>query len=103
MLLLPVLAACGGGGDDDDDSGDAGPGASGSSSNSNKGGNSDAKLPQVKAATYGSGKVHVEISGDRDEKIDVDGSGIAQDGFALFTYASDNAGVQISFNNDSQS
>ncbi len=103
VSLLPVLVACGSSGDDDDDDpGDAAPGASRSSSDTKKGGDSDVKLPAIKAAVYGSGKVHVEVSGDKDQKVDADGNGIAQDGFALFTYSNNDVSVQISFSNESK-
>ncbi len=96
VCLVPALVACGSSGDDDDDDddpSDAGPGASGSSSGTKKGGDADVKLPEIKAATYSSGKMQIEVSGDKSQKLDLDGSGLAQDGFAFFNYGSDKGGV----------
>lgn len=101
VLVVPAFVACGGGDDDDDDDGGSSQ-VPGGSSGSNSGSKSDAKLPQVKAGNYGSGKVHIEITGDKDLKLDLDGNGFAQDGYALFTYAGTDATVAIALSNESE-
>ena len=85
VLLLPALGACGSSGDDDDDDDGSSPFGDRGSEATKPGKTSDVKLPNVKAATYGSGKAHIEISGDKNQTLDLDGGAIAQDGFALFT------------------
>lgn len=101
LLLLPallVLGACGGGGDDDDDddSGDSG-GVAGSNSG-NRARNSDgADLKEIKDGVFDKGKVRLEVSGDKDFEIEVDGGGIVNGGFALLTFGSTDATVLLSF------
>lgn len=101
VLLLPALVACGSSGDDDDDDDGSSPFGDGGSQATKSGKRSDVKLPNIKAATYGSGKAHIEISGDKTQKIDLEGNGIAQDGFGLFTYVGSDGSIQISVSSTS--
>ncbi len=94
VLALPVVLACGGGDDDDDDSGL--PGGGSGSSQPTTGSSSDAKIPKINDGNYSKAKVHVEITGDRKQTVDLDGGGIATGGFGLFTYAGSDATIQIS-------
>ncbi len=96
LALVPVVllvAACGG--DDDDSNGDAGDESSGATSERSSG--DGARIPQVRDANFVSGKVHIEVSGDKDFKVDSDGNGIAANGFTLLTYGSEDATVILSF------
>lgn len=102
VLALPLMAACGGDDDDDDDGGgDASSNGSGNKSDGN--GSSDDNRTssntdfKITAGTYGSGKVHIEVSGDKDFKFDADGNGIAVEDFALLTFTSSDAGIQLAF------
>ncbi|MGE3074496.1 MAG: hypothetical protein AB7N24_00085 [Dehalococcoidia bacterium] len=108
LLLIPLVllfAACGGGGgDDDDDSSSPGdspfaPKDSNDSSGSTSSSKNNAELvAKFEDGNFGSGKVHVEISGDVKTSFDADGSGIATNGFALLTFTNDTESVQIAFN-----
>jgi hypothetical protein len=101
------MLACGGG--DDDDSDDSSSDDSGADSESgddsdnddrdDEGEDSDANIPDIEAAFYGSGEVRIKITGDKDLEIRAEGNGIAQEGFALFTYQSSDASVQIGLSN----
>lgn len=102
LILVPALAlfgACGGSDGDSDDSGDSGNGAASSPAASNddatRSSNGSAGIPAIKDGTFGDGEVHVEISGDKQLKLDVKGNGMATGGFALLTFASEDAAVTL--------
>jgi hypothetical protein len=113
LALFPLMVACGGGGDDDDsDSSDGSDENSAaqdgrdddgddSDSDNDNGDDSDAGIPDIEAAFYGSGEVHIQVTGDKDFEIDAEGNGIAQEGFALFTYQNADASIQIAFSSAS--
>ncbi len=101
LAVLPVLlfvSACGG----DDDESSNGDDDSGSSSSSSNGSSSSSKnsvdIPKIKDANFEKAKAHIEVSGGKDFKLDLDGNGLALDGFALLTFATNDGSVQISAN-----
>lgn len=108
LIMIPVLAllgACGGGDDDSDDRGnDPGgdsstPTTSGDAPGSSNG---SANIPAIKDAVFADGEVHVEVSGDKDFKLDLKGNGIATGGYALLTFVNDEASVILAFQADSE-
>jgi hypothetical protein len=109
LILIPVLAligACGGGDDDSDDGGDDSGGDSStpttSGGGSSRSSNGDVDIPAIKDGAFADGTVHVEVSGDKDFKFDAKGNGIATGGYALLTFASDEASVILAFQADSE-
>lgn len=118
LALIPallMLAACGGGDDDDDSSGDNDVGADATSaanngggtrstatSGGNKGSKAKVDVPTVRDGTFGEGSVHVEYSGGKDFKGDVEGNGIAQEGYTLLTFGDRDAAVILTFQHDSK-
>jgi hypothetical protein len=104
LILIPALAilrACGGGDDDSDDGGDDAAGASSSPANTSGDGssssNGNANIPAIKDGAFAEGEVHVEVSGDKDFKMDVEGNGIATGGYTLLTFTDDEATVILAF------
>lgn len=101
LTILPVVlafAACGGG-DDSDDSDNpfsSGDEKSGDSKSSN-GDDFDVKVPIMKDGVLGDGTAHIQVSGDRDMKLDPKGNGIINGGFALLTFTNSDATVILSF------
>lgn len=91
---LALLVACGSSGDDDDDSENDTSDEDGETSQRD-GDSSDVEIPDVKSGAYRSGSVKIEITGDKDIDIEADGNGFAQEGFALLSYQSSDANVQI--------
>jgi hypothetical protein len=116
LVLIPALAilgACGGGDDDSDEgAGDASPGdesGSGASASPTRGGgdsggssSKDAVFQAIKDGAFGEGKLHIEISGDKDLEFDAAGNGLATGGYTLLTFASDKASVLLAFQADSK-
>ncbi len=106
LVLVPclaLLASCGG----DDDSDDSSGGDDASSATTAKGdaggtSNLSVKVPAIKDGNFEKGTVHIEVSGGKDFKVDLEGNGLATNGFALLTFASNDASVQISLSNDSK-
>jgi len=96
LALLSLVAACGGSDDDDADSGDDDDDSSAQRSSGGEG-KYEVDVPKIKEVVYSGGKVHLEVSGDEDAKIDADGNGIATPGFLLATYGSADASVILSF------
>jgi hypothetical protein len=99
-----LLAACGSSGDDEggDAGGDDGVDSTAASSSSpkssdSKPGESKSGLREIKDGNYEHGKVELQVSGDKEASFGGDGTGFAQDGFALLTYGSRDAAVIISF------
>ncbi len=86
-----IAAACGGDDDDDDDGGDDSDSSSSSSSqNRSKG------VPNLKVTDGGlTGSITVDITGDRKEKLEMDGAGVAQSGAAYVSFAKDTASLQL--------
>ncbi len=105
LVLIPALAllgACGGGGDDDDSGGDSDDSSGQASSptaasGDSRSSNGDADIPSIKDGAFADGEVHVEVSGDKDFKIDLKGNGIATGGYTLLTFVSDEASVILAF------
>ncbi len=116
LVLIPALAllgACGGGDDDSDgeagdDSPASGSGSGASASPAGGGGDNgassdkDAAFQAIKDGMFGDGKVHVEISGDKDAEIDAPGNGLATGGYTLLTFGNDKASVLMAFQGDSK-
>jgi hypothetical protein len=114
MFIVSVLAmsalvvSCGGGGDDDDDDGGGGSGSSGnnastSKNDSNADGKLDVKVPQIKEGNFGTATVHVEVSGDKSFKADMEGNGIVLNGLTLINFSNQDATVVISFQQEGKS
>lgn len=103
LAIFAVMAACGGSDDDSDDSSedDDASSSSGSNSNNNNSGGS-AKIPAIKDGTFGEGNLHVEVSGDKDFKLDAQGNGIATGGYALLTFGNSESTVILAFQGDSK-
>lgn len=108
LVLIPALAllsACGGGDDDDsggdsDDSSDQASSPTTSGGGSSRSSNGDVDIPAIKDGAFANGEVHVEVSGDKDLKLDLKGNGIATGGYALLTFANDEATVILAFQAD---
>lgn len=103
LAVLPallLLSACGGD-DDDSKNGDDSSGSSSSSSSSN-GSSGSSKyaidIPKIKDGNFEKAKAHVEVSGDKDFKVDMDGNGLATNGFALLTFSDGDGSVQVTLN-----
>ncbi|MBE0610006.1 MAG: hypothetical protein IH609_11525 [Dehalococcoidia bacterium] len=110
LVLIPALALLGacGGGDDDDSGGDSDDSNGGSSSPTRSSGdasrssNGDADIPAIKDGAFADGEVHVEVSGDKDFKVDLKGNGYATGGYTLLTFGSEEASVLLTFQADSK-
>ena len=101
LLALPalaLLAACGG----DDDSDDAGGDASSGSTKGAKSSSGGATIPTIKDGNFTEGTVSLQVSGGQDLKVDAKGNGIANGGFALLTFANDEATVILSIQGGSK-
>lgn len=126
LAVIPALvlfAACGG--DDDNGGSIAGPGSSGSGSNSSSSGsgsNSSSSssssnansgpgsasnkvtIPDIKDGGYSNGKLHIEISGDKDFKGDVGSvSGITLNKLTLLNFGATDWSLNLTFQPDSKS
>lgn len=102
---LAILGACGGSDDDADVSDDADEGSSSPSANNGgatRGSNNTAKVPTIKDGAFDEGTVHIEVSGQKDFKLDAEGNGITMGGFTLLTFANDDATVILTFQVDSK-
>ena len=97
---LLLLSACGGGDDDDSSKGDDSSGSTSSSSSNGSSGSSknSVDISKIKDGNFENAKVHVEVSGGKDFKVDYDGNGLATNGFALLTYANESGSVQVTVN-----
>lgn len=110
LVLIPALAILGacGGGDDDNSGGDSDDSSGGSPSpttttgDDSRSSNGGANISAIKDAVFADGEVHVEVSGDKDFKIDVKGNGLATGGSVLLTFGSDKATVILAFQADSK-
>lgn len=116
LALVPALllaASCGGGDDDDDgkDSGGDDGGSTSSSSSPGTGsgsgsgsgpGNKKVEIPAIKDGTFATAKVHIEVSGGKTLKLDLDGSGIALNKLAMITVSTPEASVQVVAQGDSK-
>jgi hypothetical protein len=101
-IALALVSACGGSSDDDSDgptqraTGTSdGAGGATSAATSGGGGGGENDIPVIKDGAFQSGRVHIEISGDRDATFDLDGNGIAAGGYALFSYGNSDASIQV--------
>ncbi len=102
LVVLPallLLSACGGDDDDsgngDDSSGDSSPSSSNGSSGSSK---NSVNISKIKDGGFSTAKVHIEVSGGKDFKMDLEGNGLATSGFALLAFTSDDGSVQLTLN-----
>ncbi len=110
LVLIPALAllgACGGGADDDsggdsDDSSEQASSPTRSSGDASRSSNGDVDIPAIKDGAFADGEVHVEVSGDKDFKVDLKGNGYATGGYTLLTFASEEASVLLTFQADSK-
>lgn len=107
LALLPalvLLSACGG--DDDSNSDDGGSSSGSSSASPASNGNGSSKnsvdIPKIKDGSFGGAKLHVEISGDKNIKLDVEGSGLGTNGFTLLGFSSTDASAQVTLSGDSK-
>jgi hypothetical protein len=115
VSMSGLIAACGGGGDDDDDgdnpffSGDDDSGDDDSGDDGSSGGDSDdddsdddgedsgsgggdVDLDDIADGAYANGTLHLEISGDADQELDLeDGGGFATGGFASLAFTDGDA------------
>ena len=99
LLLIPTLflaAACGGGDDDDDDDESGGSSSSSSANSRGDSSNRSIEIPNIKDGNFGKATVHVEVSGGKDTKLDLEGNALATGGFVLLTFAGTDGSVQIS-------
>jgi hypothetical protein len=124
LVAIPalfLLAGCGG--DDDNSAGVQGPGSSGSSSssssnspssgsgsspgsgnNSSSSSNSGLKvtIPEIKDGTF-QGKVHVEVSGDKDFKGDIPSvGGLTLNGLTLLNFSDNDRTISLVFQQGSK-
>lgn len=107
LLVLMMLLALGSlatacGGDDSDDSGDDATSADDDKGDSKSSNKNDVKVPTIKDGVLADGSAHVEVSGDKDLKLDPKGGGFIQGGFALLTFTNSEATVILSFQPDSK-
>lgn len=107
LAALPVLlvfSACGG--DDDDDSSSADSSSTSPAGSTNGSGNSSknaVNIPKIKDGSFGGAKLHVEISGGKDMKLDLEGSGLGTNGLTLLGFSTTEASAQITLQGDSNS
>ena len=59
-------------------------------------------IPAIKDGNFEKSTVHMEVSGGKDFKLDLEGNGLATNGFTLLTFASNDESVQITLQNDSK-
>jgi hypothetical protein len=104
-LVIGLAVACGG--DDDDASNDSDGkapgfgGGSGASAKDQKSGK--VSIAKSKDGNYPSGKVHIEVSGERKDTRDLEGTGFAQSGTLLLAFGSDDATMSLNFASDGNS
>jgi hypothetical protein len=110
LVLIPALALLGacGGGDDDDSGGDSDDSNGGSSSPTRSSGdasrssNGSTNIPAIKDGAFATGEIHLEVSGDKDFKADLEGNGYAAGGYTLLTFVGDAGSVFLAFQADSK-
>ncbi len=98
VALLALGAACGGSddsGDDDDASADSG--SSGNTPNKSK---KSVTVPKISDGAYGSGKIHIEITGDKKQTVDLEGGGFASGGALVLTYGDTEVSSFLSFSSN---